>query len=154
MTLTDKQLQFEQEANVLRKAASKYLQRSRALQAHEIEDLVQSALLRAWEQLDSWQGTSELRTWFIRITINESKMYLRNRKREVSEIPEAIEHHALPTQERSLALREFLESLTPKSRLVFTRYLEGLSFAEIGRMLGHSPEWAKKIYQRALEAWK
>lgn len=49
----------------------------------EAEEVVQNAWLKAYRAMDGFQGRSAIRTWLSRIVINEARMQLRSRKREV-----------------------------------------------------------------------
>src|ERR687884_695676 len=50
-------------------------------QNHEdAEDVVQDAFLKAYENLEQFQGNSKFYTWLVRIAVNESLMKLRRRK--------------------------------------------------------------------------
>src|SRR5919197_2244857 len=46
----------------------------------DAEDVVQDAFLKAYENLDQFQGNSKFYTWLVRIAVNESLMKLRRRK--------------------------------------------------------------------------
>src|SRR6201984_2598593 len=43
----------------------------------DAEDVVQDAFLKAYENLDQFQGNSKFYTWLVRIAVNESLMRLR-----------------------------------------------------------------------------
>ncbi len=49
----------------------------------EAEEVVQNAWLKAYRAIDGFEGRSAVRTWLSRIVINEARMQLRSRKREV-----------------------------------------------------------------------
>jgi len=49
----------------------------------EAEEVVQNAWLKAYRAIDGFEGRSAVRTWLSRIVINEARMQLRARKREV-----------------------------------------------------------------------
>ncbi|MEQ8801980.1 RNA polymerase sigma factor [Haliea sp.] len=51
--------------------------------ASEAEEVVQNAWLKAYRAIDGFEGRSSIRTWLSRIVINEARMQLRSRKREV-----------------------------------------------------------------------
>lgn len=46
----------------------------------DAEDLAQTAMLKATNAIDRFKGESALKTWVIRIAVNESLMFLRDRK--------------------------------------------------------------------------
>ncbi len=49
----------------------------------EAEEVVQNAWIKAYQAIASFEARAKLRTWLSRIVINESKMLLRRRKREL-----------------------------------------------------------------------
>ena len=49
----------------------------------EAEEVVQNAWVKAYKAISNFEGRSALRTWLSRIVINEAKMQLRSRKREL-----------------------------------------------------------------------
>ena len=61
----------------------------------EAEEVVQNAWVKAYKAISNFQGKSALRTWLSRIVINEAKMQLRSRKRELlfADIGDGHENH-------------------------------------------------------------
>lgn len=134
----------------------------------DAEDVLQEAMLKAFEHLDSFQGNSRFYTWLVRIAVNESLMKLRKRKsdRTVS-LDESIETDEEPIvreiavwednpeQRYSQAeLREILDkaidSLKPIFRTVFIlRDVEELSTEETAEVLGLSIAAVKSRLLRA-----
>lgn len=51
--------------------------------ASEAEEVVQNAWLKAYRAIEDFEGRAAIRTWLSRIVINEARMQLRARKREV-----------------------------------------------------------------------
>lgn len=134
----------------------------------DAEDVLQEAMLKAFEHLDSFQGNSKFYTWLVRIAVNESLMKLRKRKsdRTVS-LDESIETDEEPIV-REIAvwddnpeqrysqteLREILDkaidSLKPIFRTVFIlRDVEELSTEETAEILGLSIAAVKSRLLRA-----
>src|SRR5690242_8039241 len=58
----------------------------------DAQDVVQEAFLRAFRNLDQFQGNSQFSTWLVRITINQSLMKVRKayRKKEVCVDPDGL----------------------------------------------------------------
>lgn len=50
---------------------------------NEAEEVVQNAWLKAYRAIASFKGESAIRTWLSRIVINEARMQLRSRKKEL-----------------------------------------------------------------------
>lgn len=68
----------------------------------EAEEVVQLAWIKAHRALPAFEGRSALRTWLSRIVINEARMQLRSRRREVFLEDLAVEGHD-PLEERFAA---------------------------------------------------
>ena len=134
----------------------------------DAEDVLQEAMLKAFEHLDSFQGNSKFYTWLVRIAVNESLMKLRKRKSDRSvSLDESIETDEEPIvreiavwddnpeQRYSQAeLREILDkaidSLKPIFRTVFIlRDVEELSTEETADPLGLSIAAVKSRLLRA-----
>jgi RNA polymerase sigma-70 factor (ECF subfamily) len=49
----------------------------------EAEEVVQNAWIKAYKAIAQFEGRSQIRTWLGSIAINEAKMQLRSRKREL-----------------------------------------------------------------------
>src|SRR5205807_2183224 len=48
----------------------------------DAEDVVQDAFLKAYENLEQFQGNSKFYTWLVRIAVNEALMRLRKRRND------------------------------------------------------------------------
>src|SRR5690349_283093 len=48
----------------------------------DAEDVVQDAFLKAYQNLEQFQGQSKFYTWLVRIAVNEALMKLRKRRPE------------------------------------------------------------------------
>ena len=120
------------------------------------QDVVQDAFLKAFRALAGFRADASFRTWLLTITANEAKGALRRagRRREtalddagpvVSEEMDPAEA-AVVAGEASRA-RGLLEGLPEKQRLsVSLRIEEGLSFKEIGEIIGSSEGAARVNY--------
>ena len=134
----------------------------------DAEDVLQEAMLKAFEHLDSFQEQSKFYTWLVRIAVNESLMKLRKRKSDRSvSLDESIETdeepivreiavwEENPEQRYSQAeLRQILDSaidsLKPIFRTVFIlRDVEELSTEETAEALGLSIAAVKSRLLRA-----
>jgi RNA polymerase sigma-70 factor, ECF subfamily len=121
----------------------------------DAQDVVQDAFLKAYQNLDQFQGNSKFYTWLVRIAVNEALMKLRRRRtdRTVS-IDEDVETEegTMPREvadwspnpeqlygqsELSDILKKTIQGLPPGFRTVFVlRDVEGLSTEETAEMLG------------------
>ena len=117
--------------------------RALASNAADADDLIQETLLGVLKS--KFRGESSVRTWLVRILINQAAMLRRSRARrggDAKEVPaeEAnIESKAPPVElgvAAKLDLTAMLEALSPEHRAVIVlRELEGMSYEEMSRAL-------------------
>ena len=74
----------------------------------EVEDLMQTTYLKAYERLSQFNFQSSITTWITRIMINECLMYLRKEKRNTAPIPVDVDE--------SISL-DFMDSQTFESQI-------------------------------------
>ncbi|HEY6351699.1 MAG TPA: sigma-70 family RNA polymerase sigma factor [Candidatus Angelobacter sp.] len=134
----------------------------------DAQDVVQEAFLKAYQNLEQFQGNSKFYTWLVRIAVNEALMKLRRRRtdRTVS-IDEDVETDE-GTMPREVAdwspnpeqlygqaelgdiLKKTIQGLPPGFRTVFVlRDVEGLSTEETAEMLELSIPAVKSRLLRA-----
>ncbi|HEY6971515.1 MAG TPA: sigma-70 family RNA polymerase sigma factor [Candidatus Angelobacter sp.] len=134
----------------------------------DAQDVVQEAFLKAYQNLNQFQGNSKFYTWLVRIAVNEALMKLRRRRtdRTVS-IDEDVETEegSMPREvadwspnpeqlygqsELSDILKKTIQGLPPGFRTVFVlRDVEGLSTEETAEMLDLSIPAVKSRLLRA-----
>jgi len=120
------------------------------------QDVVQDAFLKAFRALKTFRGDASFRTWLLTITANEARGALRRsgRRRETAlddagpvRSEEVSPAEAAVTTEESARARKMLEELPEKQRMsVSLRIDEGLSFREIGEVIGSSEGAARVNY--------
>jgi RNA polymerase sigma-70 factor, ECF subfamily len=120
------------------------------------QDVVQDAFLKAFRALAGYRADASFRTWLLTITANEAKGALRKRgRRRETPIDDAgpiRSEEVGPAQAAILAqeagrARKMMEQLPEKQRLsVSLRIEEGLSFKEIGEVIGSSEGAARVNY--------
>jgi RNA polymerase sigma-70 factor (ECF subfamily) len=134
----------------------------------DAEDVVQDAFLKAYENLEQFQGQSKFYTWLVRIAVNEALMKLRRRRpermvsldqdvqTEEDSMPrEVADWSPNPEQLYNQAeLRDILgktiQGLPPSFRTVFVlRDVEGLSTEETAQALELSVPAVKSRLLRA-----
>jgi RNA polymerase sigma-70 factor, ECF subfamily len=134
----------------------------------DAEDVLQESFMKAYSNLDSFQGQSKFYTWLVRIAVNEALMKLRKRKsdRTVSlDEPHETEEDTVtreiavweddPEQKYSREelrgiLERAVESLKPAFRTVFVlRDIEEMSTEETAEALGISIPAVKSRLLRA-----
>ena len=108
----------------------------------EVNDLFQEILIRLWQGFDSFQGKSDVRTWIYRVSLNFCLNYDKKRKRTGDRVD--LDMSIKPYEgnyEKSLQVRKLykrINALGLVDRSVVLLWLEGLSYDEIGAILGIS----------------
>ena len=98
-------------------------------------DIIQEALLRAWQHRDALRSMASFRPWLCRITANTCRDLLRKRKK-LKMVPLTDNLMAPPYSDDPLALREALAKLSPEQRTaVVLHYYDGLTIQEISESL-------------------
>lgn len=102
------------------------------------EDLFQSIFLALWRALPGFRGEASERTWMYRIAHNVALTWrAADRRRKEREEPLTEETPGGPSPEwERIALAQAVSRLTPADRTVTVLWLEGLSAAEIGEVIG------------------
>jgi RNA polymerase sigma-70 factor, ECF subfamily len=111
------------------------------------EDVVQEALLRAWQHIGDYRGDAPLKNWVLRITHNCAVSALRRRREEARDpmvMGETEQAVGNIDTERTVAGRAAvdglwvaLDSLDSVSRsIVVLREIERMSYEEIAEVLG------------------
>ena len=134
----------------------------------DAEDVLQEAVLKAWEHLGTFQGQSKFYTWLVRIAVNEALMKLRKRKsdrivslddnieteeepivREIAVWDEDPEKKYSQVELRAI-LDDAIRGLRPIYRAVFQlRDVEELTTEETAEALGLSIPAVKSRLLRA-----
>jgi RNA polymerase sigma factor (sigma-70 family) len=126
------------------------------------QDLLQTVFLKVFRGLPTFRFRSSLATWIYRITHNECQDHHRRRAPmwvpleailgspdEIDTQPLSDQKHAL--RERGAIVRQAVMQLSFKMReVVVLRYVEGLSYEEIGRVLRCAPGTVASRLSRAL----
>ncbi len=134
----------------------------------DAEDVLQETFLKAFANLDQFQGHSKFYTWLVRIAVNESLMKLRRRKADRSvSLYEPVEtgEDSMPREiaaweenpeqkygraEMNAILSRAIDSLSPGFRTVFLlRDVEGFSTEETASALKLSIPAVKSRLLRA-----
>ncbi|WP_277065197.1 RNA polymerase sigma factor [Prevotella aurantiaca] len=135
--------------------------RSYILSHDDTDDVLQNTFLKAWKNIESFEGKSKISTWLYRIAINESLDYLRNKKRidtlSSDNVNNNIANNFLADNyfdgDRGQAiLQEAISSLPEVQRTVFImKYYDELKYPEIHEILGTSEGALKASYHIAVK---
>ena len=140
--------------------------------AEDAQDVYQEAFLRVHKNLHQFRFDCSFHTWLYRIVTNLSLDLLRKRKVRKEEATvvttsdgekdraalapdlrcDGDPQRALVSGQLRGRIREVLDNLTPRERMVFElRHYEGLRLRAIGEMLGTSEEAAKNCLFRVTQ---
>ena len=131
------------------------------------EDVVQTAFLKAIQNIDSFHGDSGIYTWITKIALNVLHEELQKPERnnlsldeillEISEKTNESDINALDSlimsEERS-ELYNRISRLNKKEQEIVNLRLREVSFREIGEKFKRSENWAKVNYHRAVKKLK
>jgi len=130
-------------------------------------DIIQEAVVKALENINSLRKIEYLRTWFYRILINESINYIRKNKRillfdnneliQDLSISEQSENSMteLENQETKKELFKAMDLLEPKLRtIVILRFYEDLKIKEIADITKTNENTVKTRLYKALKILK
>lgn len=134
----------------------------------DAEDVLQETFIKAFDNIEKFEGRSKVSTWLYRIAVNQSLMLLRKRKDNITEIDAGIEKDngdLIPRQivdwcclpERELMsnetrqyLSDAIQTLSDANRVAFLlRDVEGLSTRETAEALDISESAVKVRLMRA-----
>lgn len=134
--------------------------RRMVLEHEDANDIVQNTFIKAWMNIDSFQGKSKISTWLYRIAINETLTFLnRNKGTLVSlDSPEGAIADQLESDtyfsgsKADAMLQEAIARLPEKQRLVFNlRYYDEMKYEEMSQLLDTSVGALKASYHIAVK---
>jgi RNA polymerase sigma-70 factor (ECF subfamily) len=110
----------------------------------EVNDLFQETLINMWKGIDSFREESKISTWIYRVALNTCLLQERKKKRQVPKVPLTMDVNffeddsANATQVRQLHQR--IGKLGLVDRALVMMWLEGMSYDEIGAVMGISAQ--------------
>lgn len=123
-------------------------------------DAAQEAFIKALRGLKDFRGEASFRTWLLTIAANEARGLLRKRGRRREQAldatpPVSAEERSaedeLVRNEELREIRDVLDTLPEKQRqAVALRVFEGLSFREVGELIGSSEGAARVNYHHGI----
>ena len=125
------------------------------------EELTQETFYQAVRSIDRFDGSCKLSVWLCQIGKHLWYQHLRKTRREVP-AEDAVFDGPLPSAEEELlgkagqlALLKQIHALPdPGREVVYLRAFGGLSFREIGDVLGKTETWARVTFYRSKERLK
>ncbi|MCE7062972.1 RNA polymerase sigma factor [Dyadobacter sp. CY343] len=122
----------------------------------DAEDVLQDALIKIYENIDSYRGDSPLEYWLRSVVVNTALNHLRQQK-YVKELDD-IDYHLNGIADREFTLANFqlqqllelVRELPQGCQTIFNLYaIEGYQHNEIAQKLGISEGTSKSQYARA-----
>ncbi|MFN4081804.1 MAG: RNA polymerase sigma factor [Saprospiraceae bacterium] len=124
--------------------------------AHDAEDMLQSAFLEVFAKLDTFRFESSLGSWIKRILINKCINHLKSQKIALAPLAHSeyrLEDSPSGDEEPPYTVekvRRAIERLPDGYRIVFSLYaIEGYDHEEIAHILNISESASKSQYSRA-----
>jgi RNA polymerase sigma-70 factor (ECF subfamily) len=126
------------------------------LQREDLEDVAQEALVTIWRRLGDYRGEASLETWSFRIADfsvrNAARRIIMRRSVTMEGVPEPAEDGTADKMAEIDALEVAMAALPPDEALVIRlKHYESLTFDQIGKTLGQSPNTIKTRYYRAMD---
>ena len=122
------------------------------------EELTQETFYQAVRSIGRFDGSCKVSTWLCQIAKHLWYQHLRKHWREaplpeeLPETPAPSAEEGLLAQEDRLDLLRLIHALPePQRELVYLRAFGGLSFREIGDVLGRTEVWARVTFYRCKE---
>lgn len=127
----------------------------------DADDLVQEVFIKVFNNLDNFQGASQLFTWIYRIATNECLRFL-NKKRKryflpIADVTSELTHKLessphVDGDEIQLKLQKAVLRLPDKQRAVFhMKYYENMKYETIAEISGTSVGSLKASYHHAVK---
>jgi RNA polymerase sigma factor (sigma-70 family) len=127
----------------------------------DADDLTQNTFIKAYQNLDKFEGNSSLFTWLYRIATNETLTFLEKKKKRyffsMDDHQEKMESYldqpgVLNGEEIQKKLQKALLKLPDKQRLVFhLKYQEELTYEQMSEVTGTSVGALKASYHHAVK---
>ena len=124
---------------------------------HLAEELTQETFYQAVKSVDRFDGTCKVSVWLCQIAKHLWYQSLRRQKREVpaGDLPESpgpSAEEGLLEREGRMDLLKLVHNLPePAREVVYLRAFGGLSFREIGDVMGKTETWARVTFYRSKE---
>ena len=110
----------------------------------EVNDLFQETLINMWKGLDSFREESKISTWIYRVALNTCLLQERKKKKEVKKVPLNMNVNFFedndPDSTQVRILHQRIGKLGLVDRALVMMWLEGMSYDEIGAVMGITPQ--------------
>ena len=108
----------------------------------EVADLFQEILVNIWNGFERFRGESSIKTWIWRISFNTCVSYEKKKSRRGSTVPLSMNINLFDDSDEDIKqikmLQKRIRRLGPFDRAIVLLWLEDLTYAEIGEIVGIS----------------
>ena len=118
----------------------------------DAEDILQNVFLKYHLKRPDFSDSEHCKAWLIRTAVNETKDFLRFRKRQLKLSENAAQ--VLPREQDRTVMEALLALPVKFQSVLYLFYVEGYRAEEIGKMLGLSSAAVRKRLQKGREALK
>lgn len=109
----------------------------------EIDDLFQEILIRLWDGFDHYEGRSSAQTWVYRVALNTAINQDKKERHRIETIPLTVDIDPYeaddPSSQQIRELYNLISRLDLIDRSLVLLWLEGVSYDEIGAIIGITP---------------
>ena len=109
----------------------------------EIDDLFQEILIRLWNGFDHYEGRSSAQTWVYRVALNTAINQDKKERHRIETIPLTVDIDPYeaddPSSQQIRELYNLISRLDFIDRSLVLLWLEGVSYDEIGAIIGITP---------------
>ena len=106
----------------------------------EVDDLFQEILIRMWNGFDSYEGRSDARTCIYRVAFNAALNWNKKQLRRIETVPLTVDIDPYeandPSTQQIRELYDRISRLDLVDRSLILLWLEGVSYEEIGAIVG------------------
>lgn len=117
---------------------------------HEAKDIMQEVFVKMLKKLP-FKDEEYLKAWLIRVTINQSKDFLKSKHRKNVPLEEGLQ---IAAKQQEDGLEELQQLPYDDRNIIYLYYYEGYSTKEIGKLLGKSANAVALKLLRARERLK
>ena len=108
----------------------------------EVADLFQEILINIWNGLPKFRGESSLNTWIWRVSFNTCVSHSKKNSRRPKTAPLSMDINLFDESQEDIRqikmLQKRIKRLGPFDRAIVLLWLEDMSYAEIGEIVGIS----------------
>ena len=110
----------------------------------EVQDLFQETLINMWKGMGGFREESKIDTWIYRVALNTCLTQERKKKREVKKVPLNMDVNYFEDNDanakQARILHQRISQLAYVDRALVMLWLDGMSYDEIGAVMGISAQ--------------